>query len=133
MLWSTGICQYPFVNSILERYFLTFTEQVFSHRHWFWVYLFNFLKSTNTLLEPSFFTLLLSLAYCPLHSVALSSWHTARDKAKDYRENKNLTCRKCTTQSCQFLRTSYQETPNILLIQINRFSISNLHGRPRKK
>ena len=25
-----------------------------------------------------------------------------------------------------------QETPNILLIQINRFSISNLHGRPRK-
>ena len=25
-----------------------------------------------------------------------------------------------------------QETPNILLIQINRFSVSNLHGRPRK-
>ena len=52
--------------------------------------------------------------------------------AKDFRENKNLTCRKCTTQSCQSLRTSYQETPNILLIQINRFSVSNLHGRPRK-
>ena len=34
--------------------------------------------------------------------------------------------------SCQSLRTSYQETPNILLIQINRFSVSNLHGRPRK-
>ena len=47
-------------------------------------------------------------------------------------ENKNLTCRKCTTQSCQSLRTSYQETPNILLIQINRLSVSNLHGRPRK-
>ena len=30
------------------------------------------------------------------------------------------------------LCTSYQETPNILLIQINRFSVSNLHGRPRK-
>ena len=44
--------------------------------------------------------------------------------AKDFHEN--------TTQSCQSLRTSYQETPNILLIQINRFSISNLHGRPRK-
>ena len=44
-------------------------------------------------------------------------------------ENKNRTCRKCTTQSCQSLRTSYQETPNILLIQINRFSVSNLHGR----
>ena len=40
--------------------------------------------------------------------------------------------RTCTTQSCQSLRTSYQETPNILLIQINRFSVSNLHGRPRK-
>ena len=26
----------------------------------------------------------------------------------------------------------YQETPNILLIQINRFSVSNIHGRPRK-
>ena len=52
--------------------------------------------------------------------------------AKDFRENKNLTCRKCTTQSCQFLFTSYQETPNILLIQINRFCVSNLHGRPQK-
>ena len=29
--------------------------------------------------------------------------------AKDFRENKNLTSRKCTTQSCQSLRTSYQE------------------------
>ena len=45
---------------------------------------------------------------------------------------KNLTCRKCTTQSCQSLCTSYQETPNILLTQINRFSVSNLPGRPRK-
>ena len=52
--------------------------------------------------------------------------------AKDFHENKNLTCRKCTTQSCQSLRTRYQERPNILLIQINRFSVSNLHGRPRK-
>ena len=51
---------------------------------------------------------------------------------KDFGENKNLTCRKCTTQSCQSLCTSYQETPNILLIQINRFSVSNLHGRPQK-
>ena len=51
--------------------------------------------------------------------------------AKDFRENKNLTCRKCTSQSCQSLHTSYQETPNILLIQINRFSVSNLHG-PQK-
>ena len=52
--------------------------------------------------------------------------------AKDFHENKNFTCRKCTTQSCQSLRTSYQQMPNILLIQINRFSVSNLHGRPRK-
>ena len=52
--------------------------------------------------------------------------------AINFHENKNLTCRKCTTQSCQSSRTSYQETPNILLIQINRFSVSNLHGRPRK-
>ena len=36
---------------------------------------------------------------------------------------------KCTTQSCQSLCTSYQEMPNILLIQINRFSVSDLHGR----
>ena len=35
-------------------------------------------------------------------------------------------------QSCQSLRTSYQEMPNILLIQINRFRVSNLHCRPRK-
>ena len=52
--------------------------------------------------------------------------------AKDFLENKNLTCRKCTTQSCQSLRTSYKETPNILLIQINRLSVSNLHGRRRQ-
>ena len=52
--------------------------------------------------------------------------------AKDFRENKNLTCRKYTSQSCQSLRTSYQETLNILLIQINRFSVSNLRGRLRK-
>ena len=51
---------------------------------------------------------------------------------KDFRENTNLTCRKCTTQSCQSLRICYQETPNILLIQIYRFSVSNLHCRPRK-
>ena len=52
--------------------------------------------------------------------------------AKDFRENKNLTCRKCTIQSSQSLCTSYQETPKMLLIQINRLSVSNLHGRPRK-
>ena len=52
--------------------------------------------------------------------------------AKDFCENKNLTCGKCTTQSCQSLCTSYQERPNILLIQINRFSVSNLHGRKWK-
>ena len=52
--------------------------------------------------------------------------------AKAFCENKNLTYRKCTTQSCQSLGTSYQETPNILLIQINRFYVSNLHGKPRK-
>ena len=54
--------------------------------------------------------------------------------AKDFHKNKNLTCRKCTTQSCQSLCTRYQETANILLnkIQINRSSVSNLHGRPRK-
>ena len=49
--------------------------------------------------------------------------------AKEFHENKNLTCRKCTTQSCQSLHTSCQEMPNILF-QINRFSVSNLHGRP---
>ena len=52
--------------------------------------------------------------------------------AKDLLENENLTCRKCTTQSCQSLCTSYQEMPNIPLIQINRFRVFNLHGRPRK-
>ena len=43
-----------------------------------------------------------------------------------------LACRKCTTQSCQSLRASNQETLNVLLIQINRFSVSNLHCTPRK-
>ena len=52
--------------------------------------------------------------------------------AKDFSENKNLTCRKCITQSSQSSRTSCQDMPNILLIQINRFSVSNLHGRPWK-
>ena len=37
---------------------------------------------------------------------------------KDFHENRNLTCRKCTTQSCQSLHTCYLFT--------------YLHGRPRK-
>ena len=52
--------------------------------------------------------------------------------SRRYYSLNNLTCRKCTIQSSQSLCTSYQETPNMLLIQINRFSVSNLHGRPRK-
>ena len=71
--------------------------------------------------------------YEPFHHVTVQpSTDIFSYLAKDLHENKNLTCRKCTTQSCQSLRTSYQETPNILLMQINRFSVSDLHGRPRK-
>ena len=61
---------------------------------------------------------------------ALAYFNNKNNKNKN--NNKNLTCRKCTIQSSQSLCTSYQETPNMLLIQINRFSVSNLHGRPRK-
>ena len=45
--------------------------------------------------------------------------------AKDFHENKNLTCRKFTTQSCQSLCKVTKK-------QNNKFSVSNLHGRPRK-
>ena len=72
-----------------------------------------------------------NIYYKPFHHITVQP-HTDifSDLAKDFHENKNLTCRKCTTQSCQSLRTSLGEY--ILLIQINRFSVSNLHGRPRK-
>ena len=38
--------------------------------------------------------------------------------AKDFREYKNLTCKKCITQSCQSLLTSYQvmETRLVYLV-----------------
>ena len=49
--------------------------------------------------------------------------------AKDFCENGNLACRRCTTWSCQSLRT---RNTQYSLIQINRFNASNLHGRPWK-
>ena len=77
--------------------------------------------------------ILTNIYYEPFHHITVQpNTDIFSYLAKDFRENKNLTCGKCTTQSCQSLCTSYQETPNILLIQINRFSVSNLHGRPRK-
>ena len=51
--------------------------------------------------------------------------------AKDFRENKNLLVGNAPF-SLVNLYAQVQETPNMLLIQINRFSVSNLHGRPRK-
>ena len=45
---------------------------------------------------------------------------------------RDLICGRCTTQSCQSLLTGCRETPNVLLMQINGFSISDLHGRPRQ-
>ena len=74
-----------------------------------------------------------NICYEPFHHITVQpNTDIFSYLAKDFHENKNLTCRKCNTQSCQSLCTSYQETPNILLIQINRFSVSNLHGRPLK-
>ena len=74
-----------------------------------------------------------NIYYKPFHHITVQpNTDIVSYFAKDFHENKNLTCRKCTIQSCQSLRTSYQEMPNILLIQINRFGVSNLHGRPRK-
>ena len=79
--------------SILARYFLPLSRRnrssaVVMDSGSTLVILFNFLKSTQTLLESSFFLTirgdvdgLTSLAYCPLHSVALPLWHAAMDKA----------------------------------------------------
>ena len=67
-------------------------KQVLKRHHGFWVYFSDFffqpLKSTIFLLNQwamrkavSMVSWLPSQAYCPLHSVALPSWHMARYKA----------------------------------------------------
>ena len=67
------------------------TEQVFSRCHGFWAYFGDLvqLPKVNTHPVRIIFFLnirgnvdgLTSLAYCPLHSVALPLWHAAMDKA----------------------------------------------------
>ena len=57
---ATCICQYPLVLINLGQVFLAtgLMEQVLNYHYGFWVYfviMFNFLKSTHTLLESSFF------------------------------------------------------------------------------
>ena len=55
-----------------------------------------------------------NIFYEPIHHITVQpNTDIFSYLAKDFRENKNLTCRKCTIQSSQSLRTSYQETPNI--------------------
>ena len=47
-------------------------------------------------------------------------------------EEKCITCLKCAVQSNQSLCITLHEKPNVLLIQVNRFSYSSINNRPRK-
>ena len=47
-------------------------------------------------------------------------------------DNKTVTCSKCASLSSQNVIVTFHETPNILMIQVNRFSVSRIHSRPRK-
>ena len=98
ILWSSILLvKYPSIKYplILDRYFVPLSRwkkssAIIMGSGSTLVILFNFQKSIHTLLEPSFFlimtmgdanatlmvSLLPSLAYCPLHSVALPSWLT---------------------------------------------------------
>ena len=65
---ATGICQYPLVRSIFDKYFLPLSlrnksSAVVMGSGSTSVILFNFRKSMHTLLEPSFFTMTMGDAY----------------------------------------------------------------------
>ena len=66
---ATGVCQYPLVRSIFDKYFLPLSlrnksSAVVMGSGSTSVILFNFRKSTHTLLEPSFFfTMTMGNAY----------------------------------------------------------------------
>ena len=47
-------------------------------------------------------------------------------------DNKTITCSKCASLSSQNVTVTFHETPNILMILVNRFSVSRIHSRPRK-
>ena len=51
---------------------------------------------------------------------------------KETYKEKCITCSKCAVQSNQLLCISLHENPNVLLIQVNRFSYSSINNRPRK-
>ena len=93
---ARGICQYPVIKSILDRYFLSLSHHNSSSA----VVTGSgstsviFQKFTHTLLDPSFLTLTKGNAYgdvmvsqlpsqanCPLHFAVLHSWHTTMDMA----------------------------------------------------
>ena len=52
--------------------------------------------------------------------------------AKDFRENKILLVGNAPLSLVNLYAQVTKKCPNFPLIQINRFSVSNLHGRPRK-
>ena len=49
---------------------------------------------------------------------------------KETYEEKCITCSKCAVQSNQSLCITLNEKPNVLLIQVNRFSYSCINNRP---
>ena len=51
---------------------------------------------------------------------------------KETYEENCITCSKCAVQSNQSLCVTLHEKPNVLLIQVNRFSYSCINNRPRK-
>ena len=50
---------------------------------------------------------------------------------KETYEEKCITCSKCAVQSNQSLCITLHEKPNVLLVQVNRFSYSCINNRPR--
>ena len=97
---AAGICQYPLLRSIFDKFFLPVSLQNRSSAFGMSsgctsVIVFNFRKSTHTLLQPTFFfTVTIGDAYgdvdgitTPISSILsnpttfLLSWHTAKGMA----------------------------------------------------
>ena len=66
------------------------------------------------------------------HSLVLPNVDISTHFQKETYEEKCITCLKCAVQSNQSLCITLHEKPNVLLIQVNRFSYSCINNRPRK-
>ena len=56
----------------------------------------------------------------------------SRFLSSSHEESKTLTCNHCKVSHVQNVSTKIQDFPRILLLQINRFSVSHTHNRVRK-